>query len=302
MITKKRKPFPGASPAFGASPEAPVKKPKEPKGPRLLWLKNRTVLGILIIAVSLVLAFVVLPIVQIRATAGRTSVVVASTDIPKGTRIEQNMVSVVEVGSHNLPSGLLLDINGAIGMYATDHIFIGDYFTRPKLADIPPYENPYLQELPEGKLAISIDIASLAGGLSGKLRAGDIVSVLAVPSSGTEIVEAIQYPELQYLQVLAVSNNHTRDIDDDLIQKEDIENSERLIVTATLLANELQATRLAGLNRGAALHLALVARGDDAKAQQLLALQEQYQKEKKKETSGAVIPPPTPSGSEEVAP
>lgn len=295
MITKKRKPFPGAL------QDAPQTKQREPKGPKsspLLWLKNRTVLGILLIAISLVLAFVVFPIVQMKATAGRISVVLASTDIPKGTQIDQSMVSMIEIGSHNLPSGLLLDMNGAIGMYATEHIFAGDFFTRPKLSESAPYENPYLHNLPEGKLAISVDIASLAGGLSGKLRAGDIVSVLSVPGSGNEIDEAIQYPELQYIQVLAVSNNKAQDIDDTLVKQEDTEQSDKKIVTATLLVNQQQAIRLAGLNRGAILHLALVTRGDEEKAQQLLALQEQYLKEKEEQSNGAVTKPSAPESVE----
>ena len=79
----------------------------------------------------------------------------------------------------------------------------GDYILTSKLTDTPAAENAYLYNLNGEKQAISVSIKSFAGGLSGKLISGDIVSVIA-PDYKKQGVTVIP-PEL------TVCGGHRRD-------------------------------------------------------------------------------------------
>lgn len=66
-----------------------------------------------------------------------------------------------------------------VGKYVASELLKGEYVLPSKISDTPANENNYLYGLTGEKRAISITIPSFAAGLSGKLRYGDIVSVIA---------------------------------------------------------------------------------------------------------------------------
>jgi hypothetical protein len=82
-------------------------------------------------------------------------------------------------------------------------LFPGDYILTAKLSDMPASENAYLYNLSGDKQAISVSIKSFAGGLSGKLISGDIVSVIA-PDYKKQGLTVIP-PELTYVEVIGVT-------------------------------------------------------------------------------------------------
>lgn len=140
------------------------------------------------------------------------------------------------------------------------------------------YDDPYLSNLPEDKLAVSVTMQSIAESVSGKLRAGDVVRLFYYPNDAADKSDynARSLPELQYVEVLAATNTRLRDLDtknDGLI---DAENEEKTISTLTLAVNDQQAAALVGLNQAARLHAALVTRGDEAYKQTVLAAQNDY--------------------------
>ena len=93
------------------------------------------------------------------------------------------------------------------------------------------------------------------------------------------------YPELIYLQVLAVTNQDGYDLSGSPA-KENLE--EALPATVTLLVNDRQAALLAGLESNAALRLGLAYRGEPETAKLYLEQQRQYLLEAE---AGAASPP-----------
>lgn len=96
--------------------------------------------------------------------------------IPLGLKARNNLIFcvvfiLVSVGGYNLPQQVIKEQNELVGKYATIDIYKDDYFLKSKVSDSIDDDN-YLRD---ESITIFITIRSLAAGLSGKLKAGDIV-------------------------------------------------------------------------------------------------------------------------------
>lgn len=131
----------------------------------------------------------------------------------------------------------------------------------------------YLYNLTGKKRAISITIPSFAGGLSGKLISGDIVSVIAIDYK--EKGETVVPEELQYVEVIAVTDKKGND-DETVTVKPDGEEETELPETVTLLVTPEQANILAELEAEGEIHVALVYRGTAENAQKFISAQEKH--------------------------
>ena len=145
-----------------------------------------------------------------------------------------------------------------VGKYANTDLYKGDYILESKLSDTPMLKNAYLGKLNGENRAISVSIKSLAAGLSGKLEAGDIVTLIA--SDVGEKRKTLVLPELQYVEIIATTASSGTDND----VQADVEDGEEqeLASTITVLATPEQARLLADLEQTGKLHAALVFRGD----------------------------------------
>ncbi len=126
------------------------------------------------------------------------------------------------------------------------------------------------------KRAISITIPSFAGGLSGKLISGDIVSIIAVDFK--EQGETVVPEELQYVEVIAVTDSKGND-DETVTVKPDGEEEVELPETVTLLVTPVQANILAELEAEGEIHISLVYRGTAENAQKFISAQEKLLEE-----------------------
>ena len=79
--------------------------------------KNRTVIGLLCIVLSLVICFVITPMFN-RTISEKTEIVRVTRNIRIGDEITKDMVKLVEVGSYNLPESVVRNIDEVIGKYA----------------------------------------------------------------------------------------------------------------------------------------------------------------------------------------
>ena len=152
----------------------------------------------------------------------------------------------------------------------------GEYVLAAKISDSPASENAYLYNLTGEKRAISITIPSFAGGLSGKLISGDIVSIIAVDFK--EKGETVVPEELQYVEVIAVTDKKGND-DETVTVKPDGEEETELPETVTLLVTPKQANILAELEAEGEIHVALVYRGTAENAQKFISAQEKFLEE-----------------------
>ncbi|HEX2925312.1 MAG TPA: Flp pilus assembly protein CpaB [Ruminiclostridium sp.] len=237
-------------------------------------LKNRTVLGVICILLSLVICFAVTPLFN-SSLSQRTSIVRVSRDIKAGDKITGNLVQTVEVGSYNLPSGVIKNKDAVIGKYASADMKVGDYILNTKLSAAPAAENSYLYSLNGEKQAMSVTVRSFASGLSGKLMSGDIVSVIApdYKNQGTAVIPE----ELQYVEVIGVTASTGYDTDTKSSEntgKQSEDKEKELPSTVTLLVSPVQSEILAGLESGGKLHLSLVYRGIKENADKFIDYQD----------------------------
>ena len=231
--------------------------------------KNRTVIGVVCIVLSLVICFAVTPLFN-QSISEKTEIVRVVKPVKVGEEITADKVKTVEVGSYNLPDDVVKNTDTAIGRFASADLVPGDYIIASKIADEPAAENAYLYNLNGEKQAISVSVKAFANGLSGKLQSGDIVSVIApdYKKQGATVIPA----ELQYVEVIAVTANSGYDANTGEQAEEDSE--KELPGTITLLVTPEQAKVLAELEADGKLHIALVYRGDKTNAAAFITAQE----------------------------
>lgn len=225
-------------------------------------MKNRIVLGLGCILLSLIICFGLTPMFN-DALKSKVEIVRVRAEIKKGEEITARMITTVEVGGYNLPSNVIFRPEEVIGRYANADLYQGDYVLASKLSDSPMLKNEYLTKLNGENRALSISIKSFAAGLSGKLERGDIVSLIA--SEVGDLRETMIPPELQYVEIIAATTSTGTDQE----LQEQTEDSE-LASTITVLATPEQARLLAELEQNGSLHAALVYRGNGEQAQLFL--------------------------------
>lgn len=232
-------------------------------------LKNRTVVGILCIVLSLVICFGVTPLFN-RAASQKTEIVRVAQPIRAGDEITADMIQTAEVGGYNLPENVIRLKENAVGKYAAADLAVGDYIINTKLSDVPAADNAYLYSLDGTQQAMSVTIKSFSTGLSGKLQSGDVVSVIA-PDFKKQGVTVIP-PELKYVEVISVTASSGYDANTGEAPEED-EDERELPSTVTLLVSPEQSKVLAELEAEGKLHLSLVYRGVKENAAQFLDVQ-----------------------------
>lgn len=232
------------------------------------FLKNRTVIGVICIILSLVICFAVTPLFN-RSISEKTEIVRVVKPVKLGEEITADKIRTVEVGGYNLPEDVVRNLDTALGKYASADLAAGDYIIASKIADEPAAENAYLYNLTGEKQAISVSVKAFANGLSGKLQSGDIVSVIApdYKKQGATVIPA----ELQYVEVIAVTANSGYDAN---TGEQNEDNEKELPGTVTLLVTPEQSKVLAELEADGKLHLSLVYRGNAANSVKFIEAQE----------------------------
>lgn len=235
--------------------------------------KNRTILGIFCIVVSLLICFAITPLVN-QGLSKKATIVRFNQNVMEGEQITKEMLDEVEVGNYNLPENVVRNISDAEGKYLLASVYAGDYIVSGKLSDEPAAENKYLYSLNGEKQAMSITINTFAEGLSGKLKSGDIVSVIAPDylGSGETVIPA----ELKYVEVIAVTAKSGYDAN----TEEETEEKE-LPSTVTVLVKTEQSKLLARLEAEGEIHLSLVYRGEYSKAMEFITAQDEVLEELK---------------------
>ena len=251
------------------------------------FLKNRTVLGIVCIVLALIICFAITPLFN-ASKSSTMKIIRIKNDMKIGQEITSKDIEAVEVGAYNMPSNVAQKSEDVVGKYAAMEMIKGEYILPTKISDTPASENAYLYGLTGEKRAISITIPSFAGGLSGKLISGDIVSVIAVDYK--EKGETVVPEELQYVEVIAVTDSKGND-DETVTVKPDGEEEVELPETVTLLVTPVQANILAELEAEGEIHIALVYRGTAENAQKFISAQakllEELTSEDEKESNAA---------------
>lgn len=225
---------------------------------------SRFVFGIASLVLAAILAFIAVPAVSRMAT-GKVEIVRVTAAIPKGTVIDDTNTEIASVGGFGLPA-VARTKEEVIGKYATADLLPGDYILHGKVSATPLSSDAALNSLPSDKAAISLSIKSLAAGLSGKLQPNDIVRVYSYNEGIHDV------PELQFVKVLAVTDASGTDLG--TVQPETDTEEKQEAAAITVLASPVQAQAIARLENEGSTHIALISRGDDTLASELLARQD----------------------------
>ncbi|BCJ96367.1 pilus assembly protein CpaB [Anaerocolumna cellulosilytica] len=232
--------------------------------------KNRTVVGIGCIILSLLICFGITPMFN-RQVNQKKEIIRVVKEIKTGEIITKDMIQSVEVGSYQLPENVIQSKETVLGYYALADLSVGDYILNTKVSETPQAENAYLYQLDGSKQAISITLKNFANGLSGKLQSGDVVSVIA-PDYKKQGLTVIP-PELRYVEVISVTTSSGQDANTGK-GKESKKEERELPSTVTLLVTPEQGNILANLEADGESHLSLVYRGEASNAKKFLEAQE----------------------------
>lgn len=223
-------------------------------------LKNRTLIGIILIVAAIALCFGISPLFN-TILASKTTVIRLKQDVPQGAQITGAMLEAVEVGSMNLPADMQNDPKQIIGKYTVTAMFAGDSFTDKKLSDTIDTSDSLLRQLKPNETAMSVTIKSLADGLSGKLQQGDVIQIVSVDEDD----KAQIYEELQYVEVLATTADNGSDdtYKDGEVNADNSDDEQSLYAAITvILQDRAQALRLAECEN-TSLQAVFVTRGNE---------------------------------------
>lgn len=228
-------------------------------------LNNRFIFGILSLVLAAVIAFVALPTIA-RQTNGKTEIVRITQPVLKGEKITSDNAEVVEVGGYNLPPNVAHSMDDVEGLYVTADLAAGDYILTSKVSTVPVSSDVALNDIPSGKVAISLTVKTLASGLSDKLQPNDIIRIYHFLETAEEV------PELRFVKVLSVTDSDGINVDN---TKEPTEGEEpQQSATITVLASPEQARIITEMENDGVAHVALISRNNDQLAEELLAEQD----------------------------
>ena len=228
-------------------------------------LNNRFIFGILSLVLAAVIAFVALPTIA-RQTNGKTEIVRITQPVLKGEKITSDNAEVVEVGGYNLPPNVAHSMDDVEGLYVTADLAAGDYILTSKVSTVPVSSDVALNDIPSGKVAISLTVKTLASGLSDKLQPNDIIRIYHFLETAEEV------PELRFVKVLSVTDSDGINVDNTKEPTEDEEPQQS--ATITVLASPEQARIITEMENDGVAHVALISRNNDQLAEELLAEQD----------------------------
>lgn len=232
-------------------------------------MKNRTIIGIVCIVLALIVTFAVAPLVN-KLSDSRTDIVRLKSNIVQGHMIQESDIEIVTVGSTGLPANIITKKEAVVGKFAACDLKANTDLLQSMISDKSDSADDVFHTLDGTKQAISITISSFAGGLSGKLENGDIVSLVVFEN---ETNEATIPGGLTYVKVITTTTAEGFD-KDELTPNED--GTYELPTTLTLLVNPTQAKMLVEYENRGVIHADLVYRGDSKTAQKFLDAQDLY--------------------------
>ena len=263
-------------------------------------LKNRTLIGIVLIVIAIGICFGISPLFS-KLLDSKTNIVRLKNDVEQGTQITSGMLEVIEVGTLNVPENTITDPTLIVGKYTVTAMFKGDTFITEKLTDVVDNSDSLLRQLEPNETAMSVTIRSFANGLSGKLQQGDIIQIVSVDD---EDDTATVYDELQYVEVLTTTASNGSDdvyqdgkVNEGATDDGDDEENELYATVTVVLQDRAQALRLAECEN-TSLHAVFICRGNDELKEECLKAQlevlggvsEDMPDEETEDISDSVIP------------
>lgn len=223
------------------------------------YIKNRYVIFALCLILAGVIAFVIVPKSN-KNMAESVDVVKVTKQIEKNTQITEDMLEIKQMPKQAVTQNTVTDKKQIVGKVSNVQLLPEDNLVMQKFTDVGTETDKALYEMDNSKqLAISVTLANLASGVSGKIQPGDVVSVYGFINETKQLAD---YTDLQYIEVIGVSNSSAEELSTRNSDSETDSSDKVVPATVTLSVNRNQAQELVILENTSSIHIVFVGRGE----------------------------------------
>lgn len=223
------------------------------------YIKNRYVIFVLCLILAGVIAFVIVPKSN-KNMAESVDVVKVTKQIEKNTQITEDMLEIKQMPKQAVTKNTVTDKKQIIGKVSNVQLLPEDNLVMQKFTDVGTKTDKALYEMDNSEqLAISVTLANLASSVSGKIQPGDVVSVYGFINETKQLAD---YTDLQYIEVIGVSNSSAEELSTRNSDSETDSSDKVVPATVTLSVNRNQAQELVVLENTSSIHIVFVGRGE----------------------------------------
>lgn len=223
------------------------------------YIKNRYVIFALCLILAGVIAFVIVPKSN-RNMAESVDVVKVTKQIEKNTQITEDMLEIKQMPKQAVTKNTVTDKKQIVGKVSNVQLLPEDNLVMQKFTDVGTETDKALYEMDNSEqLAISVTLANLASSVSGKIQPGDVVSVYGFINETKQLAD---YTDLQYIEVIGVSNSSAEELSTRNSDSETDSSDKVVPATVTLSVNRNQAQELVALENTSSIHIVFVGRGE----------------------------------------
>lgn len=223
------------------------------------YIKNRYVIFALCLILAGVIAFVIVPKSN-RNMAESVDVVKVTKQIEKNTQITEDMLEIKQMPKQAVTQSTITDKKQIVGKVSNVQLLPEDNLVIQKFTEVGTETDKALYEMDNSEqLAISITLANLASSVSGKIQPGDVVSVYGFINETKQLAD---YTDLQYIEVIGVSNSSAEELSTRNSDSETDSSDKVVPATVTLSVNRNQAQELVVLENTSSIHIVFVGRGE----------------------------------------
>lgn len=223
------------------------------------YIKNRYVIFVLCLILAGVIAFVIVPKSN-KNMAESVDVVKVTKQIEKNTQITEDMLEVKQMPKQAVTQSTITDKKQIVGKVSNVQLLPEDNLVMQKFTEVGTETDKALYEMDNSEqLAISVTLANLASSVSGKIQPGDVVSVYGFINETKQLAD---YTDLQYIEVIGVSNSSAEELSTRNSDSETDSSDKVVPATVTLSVNRNQAQELVALENTSSIHIVFVGRGE----------------------------------------
>ena len=223
------------------------------------YIKNRYVIFVLCLILAGVIAFVIVPKSN-KNMAESVDVVKVTKQIEKNTQITEDMLEIKHMPKQAVTQNTITDKKQIVGKVSNVQLLPEDNLVMQKFTDVGTETDKALYEMDNSEqLAISVTLANLASSVSGKIQPGDVVSVYGFINETKQLAD---YTDLQYIEVIGVSNSSAEELSTRNSDSETDSSDKVVPATVTLSVNRNQAQELVVLENTSSIHIVFVGRGE----------------------------------------
>lgn len=223
------------------------------------YIKNRYVIFALCLILAGVIAFVIVPKSN-KNMAESVDVVKVTKQIEKNTQITEDMLEIKQMPKQAVTQNTITDKKQIVGKVSNVQLLPEDNLVMQKFTDVGTETDKALYEMDNSEqLAISVTLANLASSVSGKIQPGDVVSVYGFINETKQLAD---YTDLQYIEVIGVSNSSAEELSTRNSDSETDSSDKVIPATVTLSVNRNQAQELVVLENTSSIHIVFVGRGE----------------------------------------